>query len=449
MRTINEIKRIEIKGLFGFLNYDIELSGKGIDIITGPNGSGKTTILRLVIAVLEQDLEGLAWPRYDSITIHAGTEPYEVQSPDSAGQGQSTIFLTNIKIHVANRRGDIQITIDDIEVGYVIKRKRTSSSDGITGELEETFHLDPTANLLQRLGIFYKAQDVTLLNLPRLTQSGMQASETPSKTDIEFDITVINQLLRSSIGRASQVLLDTLARSSQVLVDSLVTERITRIRSSWENVPLNDLTIFALSDEYERLKTQFQIVGINLDTSVLDSFFRRFPYGSKFSAERNRSEPDSKRTVSVAELYARTMVAGYREAAVHTDRIYQLLTRLNSALSEHKHASVFVSDNGDARVRITLTNPTTGDSVEITKGLSSGEQRYIKLFAELVLSNPTTVYVIDEPELSLHPEWLDRLLVDLEAVRGRSQYIIASHSPLLVVRCKDRHIDLPITRKSK
>jgi predicted ATPase len=440
MRTINEIKRIEIKGLFGFLNYDIELSGQGIDVITGPNGSGKTTILRLIMAVIEQDLEGLARPLYESITVHAGTEPYEMQTLKPRVRNASVTVLTEIKIQIENLRRELKFTIDDIEVGSIYKRIRPGHEDEITGELvEETFQLDPGAQMHQKLGVFYVPQRVTVLNLSRLTALGSQQIETSIEDEITVDLSPINQLLRDSISRASQVLLDSVATSSQVLVDSVINRRMIDSSKIQNDLPLKNLSLGEVSDEFYRLKNQFITVGVKLDTTLLDQYFRSKlpPY------ELGPDSPEIKEESSVVEVFVRTLVAGYIAASVHTNRIFRFLTRLNNSFSNNKRGEVYFPRNGAARVRISQSNPKTNEIVEVTKGLSSGEHRYIKLFATLLLNSPTTIYIIDEPELSLHPEWLDGMIKDLEAMRGQAQYVIASHSPYLVADNLHLHTDLP------
>jgi predicted ATPase len=66
--------------------------------------------------------------------------------------------------------------------------------------------------------------------------------------------------------------------------------------------------------------------------------------------------------------------------------------------------------------------------------LSSGEQQLLILFTFIKFS-PGRVFVIDEPELSLHPKWQHHFL---DAVRGLmppgTQLILATHSPSIVGR---------------
>ncbi|MBK7680426.1 MAG: ATP-binding protein [Chitinophagaceae bacterium] len=44
-----------------------------------------------------------------------------------------------------------------------------------------------------------------------------------------------------------------------------------------------------------------------------------------------------------------------------------------------------------------------------------------------------TIFIIDEPELSLHPKWQEDFLAAVEALTPKNtQLIIATHSPIIV-----------------
>lgn len=45
------IKSIQLHKLFGRFNYNISMKSGGVTIITGPNGFGKSTILRIINAL--------------------------------------------------------------------------------------------------------------------------------------------------------------------------------------------------------------------------------------------------------------------------------------------------------------------------------------------------------------------------------------------------------------
>jgi predicted ATP-binding protein involved in virulence len=49
------LKTIQIEGLFNRFDYNIDLKQDGLTILTGPNGYGKTTILRMIDSVASRN----------------------------------------------------------------------------------------------------------------------------------------------------------------------------------------------------------------------------------------------------------------------------------------------------------------------------------------------------------------------------------------------------------
>ena len=71
------------------------------------------------------------------------------------------------------------------------------------------------------------------------------------------------------------------------------------------------------------------------------------------------------------------------------------------------------------------------DEIPIDK-LSSGEQNEIILFYDLIFNTPSeSLVLIDEPEISLHLEWLQKMLEDFKRVSELNgiHMLIATHSP--------------------
>ncbi len=63
------LKRIGIKGLFGKFNYEIELKEEGLTILTGPNGFGKTTILKIIHSFATKDFIFFFRLPFEEITL--------------------------------------------------------------------------------------------------------------------------------------------------------------------------------------------------------------------------------------------------------------------------------------------------------------------------------------------------------------------------------------------
>jgi predicted ATPase len=65
--------------------------------------------------------------------------------------------------------------------------------------------------------------------------------------------------------------------------------------------------------------------------------------------------------------------------------------------------------------------------------LSRGEKTLLYLFfAVFLYKSKVTVFLFDEPEISMHVKWQHNLIKDLAELAPDNQFIIATHSPSLV-----------------
>jgi hypothetical protein len=98
----------------------------------------------------------------------------------------------------------------------------------------------------------------------------------------------------------------------------------------------------------------------------------------------------------------------------------------------------------------TLQDSKTGgiyiekDNTEIPiSQLSSGEKQLIILLTEALLQKgKQTLFIADEPELSLHIEWQRKVISSIRKLNPNSQIIVATHSPEIVGRFKDSVINM-------
>jgi len=80
--------------------------------------------------------------------------------------------------------------------------------------------------------------------------------------------------------------------------------------------------------------------------------------------------------------------------------------------------------------------------------LSDGTLRYLCLLAILCHPNPPPLICIEEPELGLHPDALNKLADLMKSAAERTQLIVTTHSDLLVDCFTDRPDDVVIFEKT-
>jgi predicted ATP-binding protein involved in virulence len=77
------------------------------------------------------------------------------------------------------------------------------------------------------------------------------------------------------------------------------------------------------------------------------------------------------------------------------------------------------------------------------KNLSSGEkQLFVRAMALRMLNANNSIILIDEPEISLHPRWQQRIVNVYQKIGKNNQLIIATHSPHVVASVPKESVKL-------
>ncbi len=106
-------------------------------------------------------------------------------------------------------------------------------------------------------------------------------------------------------------------------------------------------------------------------------------------------------------------------------------------------------DSRDGEGNLFFRNKSGGDKFSIDD-LSTGEKTLLSKVLFLYLDDiKDKVILIDEPELSLHPSWQNKILSVYErlAEKNNNQIIIATHSPQVIASAKNEY--LRILRKNE
>ena len=104
----------------------------------------------------------------------------------------------------------------------------------------------------------------------------------------------------------------------------------------------------------------------------------------------------------------------------------KLVDSLNNLFEETNKKTSFIDDE----LKITLTS---GRKIDY-RSLSSGERQVIFIFLKIINGSvDKSLILMDEPEISLHLSWQEKLLTEITKVNSLSQIIIVTHSPAMVM----------------
>ena len=434
-----QIKRIQIYNLFGMFDHDIKLKIEDrISIIHGPNGVGKTTILKLVKDIFESNWFSVQQVPFDKVIIRFNdSHKLEVKKlPKTKNtllfkvyKGRNLLHDDKIKSSVeleGRSKSLVTSMIEDIipnldRVGprawYDLKSNETLSLNEVLFKYND---LLPTR--FRQFGRIKKETSEFLSNLKTYfiqTQRLIIFSEEDIYRDHRTNHKTRHTVQQYSI-EMSEMLQDKLRQSGSVAASldrtfphrllgpsspKNATEKKIREKYLFQSEYRGRLMKSGLIDEEEQVSLPESNISRN-DLKVLWYYL---------------SDIDSKLKVFDSLL---------KKAELFLDIINSRF--LYKSLSINKDIGFVVSLDSGKNVPLNC--------------LSSGEQHELVLAYELLFKVPEKSFImIDEPELSLHVSWQHKFLNDIERISKLADldFLIATHSPSIIHDRRSLMIQLP------
>lgn len=420
------LRNVEFEGLFGTLDRRIDLERTAPTIITGANGTGKSTILRLINAAANGSIGTLVAAPVKHFRLIFDKGPDFVLERDAS----------------------------EIKISWGVESASYGSDDGIFAQLpawavEALETLDPDEDGFSRdlmeiarangapVGEYYRVREALEQGQGQGLQSRLRAPEWLARFGQGFPVLfVADQRLiteptsvrlskgarhgrstRLAIEAASQDLSDRLrnadsdyARSSQI-ADSKLAEALIERMTAGGDVPVS--TVRNLIQSVDARRDILQAVGLLDESSSAGVSVN----------EAQLSDAAVRRVVQVV------LESTMQKFAVLED-LEQRLTAFKTFIDGRLGGKTLLLDRRSG-LQFSLAN---GGTVR-PRQLSSGEQQVTVLAYEILFrSRPSTLLIVDEPEISLHISWQDSLVDDLSQM-GRAadvRFLLATHSPMIL-----------------
>lgn len=388
-----KIIRIEIKNLFGLLDYNIPLDENEITILTGPNGYGKTMILNIIDSILSNHLNFLYSLNFEEIILHYQNGVLNIKSEGKTklvlvhqGSSDSAPFIENLELqaedqnHISSQEIILPIWLDiktknKIQVSPTITPVRS----GVLGTLfPEGYISFIRANRLEKLKNGSTIIDQCAERLKELMEAAEDESATLSqKLDATFPFRLFERL-----------------QEQKGLFFSNIQQRLIGIQGK-----RRDYMKFGLLQKQDEL--------LPAESNDIDS---------------------SREYLNVLDLYIDDALEKlspfetlHQKIALFEDILKEKVLAFKKILISRKEGFIFQNTNGD----------------EIARNmLSTGEQNQVVLLFGLIFDFVAhKVILIDEPEISLHMAWQKTFLDSLEKIQKINQYekvIIATHSAAVI-----------------
>jgi len=428
------IKSLSIRMLHHYLDIDLQFS-EGLNVIYGKNGKGKTTVLHIIANILELDFSRFSHIKFHSISVASfnGDTLDLAQSDDgliSACFNERVIGLSDeVKYPIlsATEEEIIKSAFGGRPVylpayrSILEKVKSTSnsyesgrSSDHDAIKRKELFEITKENPSFIRHRDEQRANMVAFKTLQCRDWFGpfVPIIRYPGLADVVDSISEeFNEAQISSSHAQSQML-----NSIFIGVFNSITSK-DETPSDGEVEPLLERVKTALDDTQNSANLHSVTASQQLAYAVRQA---------KFAGDQ-----DNNATKRVLKLYA-DMLERLKD---ENQRVFKKLRSFESAVNKfldgkQLEISPHFARNHN-RWREYAFVRTDNNSIYPLTTLSSGERQILTmLFTASRMSTASTgIFLIDEPELSLHIDWQRIILANLEQQAANRQIIACTHSP--------------------
>lgn len=436
-----KLENLFIEKLHGIYNYDVDFN-EDITFLYGSNGCGKTTILNIVTSIVTGKIYELFFYDFKIIKLkysnNDNVDVIEIKRKQDdknrlkiifEGRNETISKLDNLNFQSSRRK----ILLKEYFHENNILKDISRLFNYVYLPLSRSAYVDPIRSSRKNFWIeeeeieeeLYVTKDASLTRVQELIVNKILT--------INNEVNRLNNNFRDKILKTSINIYSEKKNFSDMMneIENSNEEKILEIQESYLNIMTNLKLIN--EKEIEKYNNFFSsyIKKYEQITDENDGKVKHFPINlvlqySEISKIRKvvelaqQMEKDKKQAEKPLELFCST---------------------LNSFLSrpgDIDSKNIIIETIGQPGVYFKIPNNQNKLSVQ---KLSSGEKQLIIFFANLIFGvndRKNGIFIVDEPELSLHLTWQKLFIEQTLKINNNIQLIFATHSPEIVGRHRDK-----------
>ncbi len=436
------VTRIRVVGLFGQYTHDVPLNAEDrVTIIHGPNGVGKTILLRMVKDALSGNpFDVFKIPFQDfAITFNDGAVLGFRRGVDPVDQIGDEDFICYLE-KPGHDIDEFQCRPDQVDPRYLMSLILTEIP--WLSRVDEDFFFDTrrgehvtTAELVSKYLLPSRVLEKKMLG---------PAGFSDIRSRVSTHLVETHRLLRSEQeprdrqwssrtpgGGVSTV--RNYARDLKKRISETLTVYAKESQSLDQSFPQRFLKKEAITLSVDELKTRMKQLEIKQEQLKRIGLIDEDPASRFDEAALNELEEMRRNAMT---LYVEDAA---RKLSTLDDIARRIMILLDNINSKFAHKSIIVD-----RKQGLIVRTDHGQTIELD-ALSSGEQHELVLLYDLLFEvEPNTLVLIDEPEMSLHLIWQTSFLPDLLEIVKTAGYdvVLATHSPYIAGYREDLMVDL-------
>ncbi len=373
-----------------------QVLNRDINIFFGANGSGKTSLLRILDSAMSGDASILRRVPFKSAAITIFSSQYQRSFVRSISRTEESSKLSSTSSRMLHRWQspfeEDTSSFPDVEEGL---SWNTTPAKPDTAKTRWSHIYLPT----------WRAFHIGSQTPPESAQLSFFRSSNDAEREHDWDITFAERLEQLWIRYSNELLGEVQSIQGEGL-GSILRAIIAPNAQSREVEQLDPDTAYRLVVAFLERQGTADILGTS------EEFY-------------NRYQNDSQLRLLVSDID--TIEQRILGAMASRNRLEQLI---QSMYTQNK--SVTLNNTGIE------VNAADGDQIGLSS-LSSGEKQSLRIFIDALRAEENTL-LIDEPEISLHIDWQRALVASIRDLNPEAQLILATHSPEIMAEIPDDKI---------
>ena len=429
------VKRVAVFGLFHLYDHDVPLHmAERVTILHGPNGVGKTALLRLIAAVFGGRYTAITKVPFRKLDIELSEgSVITFEQTEKHDKGESAHPGLKLSLKASGKTKHTS----DVTLGSPRQRaylEGYASGDSALERLGPDLWVDRSmGEELSTVDAFKRYAGKHSRGIIDATESVEPDWFTKLRGRVQVHLIETQRLIRMDLddsdrsGRSSTVMMPTVrdyARDLHKRITEALARYATESQTLDQSFPqrlvkagaqpgLTTSDLKARMNNLDAKRANLQKIGL-LDSAT----------SSPFDVESlDALDPAQSNVMS---LYVEDT---QKKLAVLDDLSRRITILLGNVNGKFRNKSIQIHREKGFVVIGPDAAPLDADA------LSSGEQHELVLLYDLLFRvSPGTLVLIDEPELSLHVGWQKRFLPDLLEIVQTAEFdaLIATHSPFIV-----------------
>jgi AAA15 family ATPase/GTPase len=435
------IARVTAEGLHEQFGFEINLK-PGLNILYGKNGRGKTTLLHLLANIIELDLERFNFIRFSRITLETSKgDVVELVKTDGSGPPNLSINKSSTSFdgsngslsdaEVSSLRGALGATPTYLPAfRSILERTRDSSRSRYMPPERREAEFDAVLRReIQCIREYFEsAADQREYHYSRqsrdepytIAEKTLLCREWFGRFVPVIRYPSINDVESSLSEEWRRAAIETSSREQRMFENFFA--KIFRIVSGVESNPSNESNEVLVSSISKMLLEDDSFPGTPDSKDVFSDLLGTVKSIGAKSVDLHGIDN------SLLELYRSILEERNSERRKAFQKSQDFESSINRFL-DHKTLKIGgVHSRGRARSQVAVT--TDGGNSYGLSALSSGERQILTmLYSASRTRYQSGIFLIDEPELSLHIDWQRIILKELQNQSPGRQLIACTHSP--------------------